>query len=91
MKAQGKRFLTKRGDEGGSVRWSINTDEYSNKSIESYLTLTDCGGTITLEFSYHTSKGYDKRVAKLDAVIEELQSMRTALVGSKPKPPKYYY
>ena len=83
MKAQGKKFLTERGDEGGSLRWFINTEgEEHAWKVESSLTLTDCYRHITLEFHAGTKPQCLKRVAKLDTLIEELQEFRESLSKS---------
>lgn len=93
MKAQGKRFLTARGDEGGSVRWYVKTPEDEYYLVESELYLSDCGKTITLEFSCEKYKHLDKRIAKVNALIQEATAFRNALVKVQQatRPKKLYY
>lgn len=98
MKAQGKKFLTDRGDEGGSVRWSVSlnaTDDYGlfNPFIEAELILTDCYKSINLEFNCYKARHIGKRIAKLDVLIQELGLFRVALVQAQleSKPKKFCY
>ena len=90
MKAQGKRFLTERGNEGGSVRWAIETGSYLTE-IDAELILTDCSKSIYLEFSCDNNKALSKRVAKLEALIGELQDFRESLLKAEIIPKKFYY
>lgn len=90
MKAQGKRFLTDRGAEGGSIRWSVETGSYLTE-IDAELILSDCSKHIYLEFSCDNNKALGKRVAKLEALIEELQDFREALLKAEIVPKKFYY
>lgn len=92
MKAQGKRFLTGRGDEGGSVRWYASTNNTSPLSyylLEAELYLTDCSKSITLEFSCDKHKHLAKRIAKLDVLLAELGAFKAVLIqaqdATKPK------
>ena len=90
MKAQGKRFLSERGDEGGNVRWCIT--EGVMGWHEADLFIGDCFRSINLEFSHNgTGKQVEKRVAKLDNLIEELQKLREALCSSEVKKKPLYY
>jgi len=83
MKAQGKRFLSERGDEGGSVRWYVNTEEDYCYTTDAYLYISDCTKRIDLEFYSDDNKGLSKRVTKLDNLIEELQNFREALLQAE--------
>lgn len=98
MKRQGKRFLTNRGDEGGSVRWYVETEEecgglFGYQVMDSSLHITDCDKCITLEFSCPDYKAFTKRIAKLDELLAELASFRTALqqAQSSSAPKKFHY
>ena len=90
MKAQGKTFLSGRGDEGGLVRWYTNT-ESGWEVAEAELFLSDCFKGITLEFSASTNKELHKRVAKLDTLIEELSKFRASLASSEKPARKFFY
>ena len=96
MKAQGKRFLTDRGDEGGSVRWCVEADTsdiFSFMLVEADLIITDCYKTITLDFSTTSYKSIAKRIAKVDGMIAELTEFKAALqqAESRCTPKKLYY
>lgn len=91
MKAQGKRFLTERGDEGGSIRWTLGKDAYFNGDINAEIIITDCNKSIYLDFSYTNNKALGKRVAKLESLIEELQDFRESLLKAEIVPKKFYY
>jgi hypothetical protein len=85
MKAQGKRFLTDRGDEGGSVRWYVVTNAsstYSN-TIDATLYITDCYKGVALEFACYKSKHIAKRIAKLSSMISELALFKAALIQAQ--------
>lgn len=93
MKAQGKSYLSCRGDEGGGVRWYTNTETaYDDCGVVSAtLYISDCYKTSVLEFSANTNKQLKKRVAKLDSLIEELNKFRSSLVSTEKKAIKFYY
>lgn len=93
FKAQGKQFTSDRGDEGGSVRWSVTTGQEYSREVYADLIVTDCYHTVSLEFSADTARQVDKRLAKLDIVIQELLSFRAALSTAQDsfKPTKFYY
>lgn len=98
MKAQGKRFLSDRGDEGGSVRWHVSTDKddvFCNV-VDATLYLTDCDRTITLEFDCYKREHTAKRIAKIDGLISELIAFKLALCDAEnaladKKTAKFYY
>lgn len=89
MKAQGKRFLTDRGDEGGSVRWYVKVEGVDSDGDASYykaeaeLYISDCSRTINLEFSCKQVKDLDKRIAKVQQLIAELEDFKQALHKAK--------
>lgn len=86
MKAQGKRFLSERGDEGGNVRWAVSQSHSGCNYHEADVWIGDCFKSICLEFSHDgTPKQVDKRIAKLDNLIEELTEFRISLKKSKAK------
>ena len=83
MKLQGKKFLTDRGDEGGSVRWHVTTEDdgfiFANL-CGAELTITDCSSVVMLEFYCYKREDLVKRIAKLDVLLLELTAFRAALV-----------
>ena len=92
MKAQGKTFLTDRGDEGGSIRWFVIEDNQTfYRQVDAELIITDCKQAVVLEFDMDSNKDLPKRLAKVDTLIAELGRFREALVLSELKPKKFYY
>lgn len=96
--SQGKRFLTDRGDEGGSVRWYIGNSDSLFTSLDSNyvdieLNITDCSKAVTLDFSCTKYSDYVKRLGKVTALIAELAAFRVALIEAQhaAKPKKLYY
>ena len=92
MQQSGRRFISDKGDEGGSIRWFLSTSGAFMFDLESSLIITDCTRSITLDFSvYSDDYSVKDRVAKLDSLIEGLEEFRTALKGCIVEPKKYYY
>ncbi len=95
MKAQGKRFLTERGDEGGSVRWHAVTDDddYAYQILDAELHITDCEKVVVLEFSCPSYKAIAKRIAKVDELLQELTNFKAALQQAQRHhtPKKFHY
>ena len=95
MKARGKTFLSESHDEGGSVSWSVNTQAeiWHEARVEASVYLRDCDKQICLDFDCNEFKHIDKRLAKLDTLMVELNKMREALLLAKEelKPNKFYY
>ena len=80
MKFNDKRFLSPHSDEGGSVRWFIDTERY----FDNELIMTDSYKTITLDFSYRDNKELQGRIEKVDTLIQSLTLMKEALIKCKP-------
>lgn len=77
---RGRKFLSSRFDEGGSICWEVTQDTWKkSKDISGFLTLRDCSRSITLEFSVMTEKQRKQRLKKLDTLIVELEKMRDCL------------
>ena len=97
MKAQSKQFLTDRGDEGGSIRWSISNEQREEWILSEYLnaelTVSDCYKQISLDFDCSKHSDFDKRIAKANVLIKEMTAFRNALVKAQQatKPKKFYY
>jgi len=89
MIAHDKRFLSERSDEGGSVRWAVDPHD----GFKNFLTITDCSEVVSLDFyipqTGNINKHVEKKVAKLDNLIESLQLFRKELLKCKVKPKQY--
>lgn len=85
-----KEFLSPCAHETGSIVCQIQTplvkdiaewDAKRGPYLQASIKLRDCSDNIVLDFDVtHTQKRFDKRLAKLDKMIEELQNMRTHFV-----------
>lgn len=80
-----KEFLSPCADETGSIVCQIETplvtqiSEYTVRDggwMHASVKVSDCSKTVTLDFDCSSDSAYEKRVAKLDKMIEELQNMR---------------
>lgn len=81
-----KRFLSDTPCEYGSVCWEVSADpEDRYDLIDSNLRIADCGKSIDLGFSTRKEEHLDKRIQKLDTLIESLQEMREALTSKELK------
>lgn len=83
MKACDKRFLTNNPEEFGSVGWGVKTNPEDYYKIQAELRITDCYEKVTLDFNCEKEKHIDKRIQKLDNLIESLNLMRDSLVEAK--------
>lgn len=79
-----KEFLSPSADETGSIVCQIETplvkdiSEYAmdNPWMRAGIKMTDCSKYINLDFDCHDQASFEKRLAKLDKIINEVQSMR---------------
>lgn len=86
MRYTDKRFLSDCHDETGSMVCTISTsrvvdmDEYTvnrDPYISGTIQVRDCGRQpVHLDFDACGERGYNKRILKLDGMIEQLQAMR---------------
>lgn len=85
MRYTTKDFLTPDPHESGSVICTIETALTKNirewtiskgGEIGAQLRISDCSGNIYLEFGACGQNEYDKRLKKLDTLIEKIQAMR---------------
>lgn len=86
MRYVSKEFLSKSADESGSIVCQIETPR--QKDINSHhvlngasyiwakIKINDCSKAVTLDFDCHDQKSYEKRIEKLDKLLEEVQTMR---------------
>ncbi len=77
-----KRFLNDSHYEFGTVSWNVSTYQYSERdyTVNADLRMSDCGDVINLEFgSSADPKSSEKRMDKLDTLIESLQKFRSVL------------
>ena len=79
MKYYDKRFLSDRSDEGGSVRWTIDTKH----SYNTELIITDCEKKICLDIYFNKKKHIDKKIEKVDNLINSLMKLRECLLLCK--------
>ncbi|QYW06574.1 hypothetical protein uav_043 [Pseudomonas phage UAVern] len=81
-----KEFLSPAADEAGSIICQIETPLQKDISLH-YTTqgwawmrgtvkVSDCSKTVHLDFDCHDQSSYEKRIAKLDKLLEEVQAMR---------------
>lgn len=81
-----KEFLSPSADETGNIVCQIETprqkdiSEYHTKDgcawMRGTIKMSDCSKTVHLDFDCHDQKSYEKRIAKLDKIVEEVQAMR---------------
>ena len=81
-----KEFLSPCADETGSIVCQIETPR--QKDIQEYhvrdgsgwlrgsIKVYDCNKYALLDFDCSDQKGYEKRIAKLDKLLKEVQDMR---------------
>lgn len=90
MRYSTKNFLSDSPDESGSIICKITSpraSELRQYTVDQggYLTasvrLADCADHIFLDFNAEGPKAYEKRVMKLDKLIEDLQAMRHQYVA----------
>lgn len=86
MKFQDKRFLSDRGDEGGSFRWTIDTQH----NYDNVLIITDCYKVVTLEFSFRNNKELEERIEKVDNMIDSLLLLKESLKKCHKQKTSYY-
>lgn len=86
MKKRDKRFLNDNHEEFGSVSWRVTTEGDGglfNRSVLAELRIADCYKVVSLDFDCDKASHIDKRLSKLDSLIDSLQDMREALVEAK--------
>lgn len=82
-----KEFLSPSPDESGSVICTIKTVQVKDFTSYGYsiregghmsasVRIADCSDHVILDFDVNGQKGFEKRTAKLDKLIGELQAMR---------------
>ena len=95
MIRRNKTFLSDSHEEFGSVSWVVETNGEDNilgYVVEANLTISDCSKCAQLDFDCKGYKHIDKRIKKLDTLIEELQKMKEAMLEVKAsKRKKFYY
>ncbi len=81
-----KEFLSPCADETGSIVCQIETPllkdiaeryvEEGNTWMHGHIKINDCSKYVQLDFDCHDQKSYEKRIAKLDKLLKEVQDMR---------------
>lgn len=79
-----KKFLNDDPREMGSIAFNIESPKLGDKitkydAVGVYLQMQDCSNRIDIDLSFKTEKGLDKRLAKLDVIIETLSKGRIAM------------
>lgn len=77
-----KRFLTMAPNQGGSIAWDVAAHQNRTRgtvNTSAGIDLTDCNRKISLEFYWTTGAEFKQRMAKLDNLIESLNSFHDAL------------
>lgn len=86
MRYVSKEFLSKSADESGSIVCQIETPRQADihqhhvqdkvTYIWAKIKINDCSKHVTLDFDCHDQKSFEKRVEKLDKLVQEVQTMR---------------
>lgn len=82
VRGRDKCFLNDSHYEFGTVAWSVSTYQYSERdfTVNADLRMSDCGDVINLEFGSSAEReSSEKRMDKLDTLIESLQKFRAVL------------
>lgn len=79
-----KKFLNDDPREMGSIAFNIESPKLGDKinkydEVDVCLQMQDCSRRINIDLSFKTEKGLDKRLAKLDVIIETLTKGRIAM------------
>lgn len=75
-----KKFLSDTPYEYGSVCWEVCVDpEDRYDLLQANIRIADCNENIRLQFSSQKEKHLDKRIQKLDNLIDSLKEMRKVL------------
>lgn len=87
-----KTFLNDSHEDSGSICWYVRTDhkDYLDREVTAEVKITDCSKVICLDFDCQEKRHIDKRIAKVDTLINELTKFRDALESCK-KSRKYFY
>ena len=96
MLKRNKTFLSQSHQETGNIAWYVSTDrgdqDFFSELVSSDLKISDCSGSISLDFSCEKPSHIDKRIDKIDTIIQELQSMKEGFLEAKKSlQRKYYY
>lgn len=96
MKKRDKQFLNESLEEFGMVGWSVRTKddiEWGCDLLSAELIIKDCSNTITLDFDCEKQPHVQKRIDKLETLINSLTDFRDALVEAKQDitNKKFYY
>jgi len=83
-----KSFLNDSLEEFGTVAWHVQVashqfdrdDDCKHIPRNANLRITDCHDDIHLCFYHRSKEDYKERLAKLDTLINELKSFRSAMV-----------
>lgn len=79
-----KKFLSGTPHEYGSVAWVVSCEPKDDYHlICADLRITDCSNDISLDFCTREAEHLEKRIEKLDSLIESLQKFRKALTCDK--------
>lgn len=92
MMKRNKTFLSDSHEEFDSIRWNVGTNpnDCLRREVTAEVMITDCSKVICLDFDCQEQRHIDKRIAKVDILINELTKFRDALESCK-KSKKYYY
>lgn len=97
MKKRDKRFLNESTEEFGSISWSVVSGDPVNRwdsLVESDLRISNCSKNIHLDFNCEKLSHIDKRLVKLDNLIDSLTLFKEALLEAKKEVKsknKFYY
>ena len=102
MLRRNKAFLNDSHLEGGSVSWYVATGDQEEEEsilcncylISGILQITDCHNQIQIDFNCEKESHIPTRVAKLQTLIDELESMKEGLLLAEKEiksKRKFYY
>lgn len=99
IRHRNKVFLSDSHEQGGSVTWNVAADKgvdddgKKKDPITSTLRITDCYRIVYLEFDCSKVKHIQKRIDKVDVLLEEITKFKEALLEAQEfhKPKSLYY
>lgn len=79
FKRSSRKWLNPKGHyDTGAIQWDVRCSG-SIHTIESDLSIWDCGKKITLNFSAYKPQDLKERAKKINLLISELEALRDAL------------
>lgn len=83
MLRRNKRFLNESHHEGGSIHWHIITTKTDYAFAEGSIIIRDCDKSVEIDMYCSKRKHVADRISKVEALIEELEKVKLALIETK--------